>query len=205
MNTRIQKFLSGRKMGFWRPRLLVLGLLAFCFAGWLLANEQHASPDLTVHEWGTFTSIAGNHGQAVEWTPFTGSTDLPGFVEHLTNANLKIGLRGTIRMETPVLYFYSPRDVNVSVRVAFSKGIITEWYPHATHVQPSGTLNNANLSQLETDGSIAWNGVAVSPNQSGEFPREVPSNRYYAARETAFHAATRQDNRSRPARKVPFL
>jgi hypothetical protein len=88
-------------------------------------------------------------------------------------------------METPVLYFYSPRDVSVSVRVAFSKGVITEWYPRATRVQPSGMLHNANLSQLQNDGSIKWNGVAVSPNLSGEFPREVPSNRYYAARETS--------------------
>jgi hypothetical protein len=185
MNTRIEKFLSGTAMRFWLPRLLVLGLLAVCFAGWLIADEQHASPDLTVHEWGTFTAIAGNDGQAAEWTPFTGPIDLPGFVEHLSDANLKPGLRGTIRMETPVLYFYSPRDVTVSVRVAFSKGVITEWYPRATRVQPSGISRNTSLSQLQTDGSITWNSVAVSPNLSGEFPREVPSNRYYAARETS--------------------
>jgi hypothetical protein len=185
MNARIEKFLSGTEMRFWLSRLLVLGLLTFCFAGWLIADEEHVSSDLTVHEWGTFTAIAGNNGQAVEWTPVTGPTDLPGFVEHLSDANLKPGLRGTIRMETPVLYFYSPRDVSVSVRVAFSKGVITEWYPRATRVQPSGMLHNANLSQLQNDGSIKWNGVAVSPNLSGEFPREVPSNRYYAARETS--------------------
>ena len=185
MNMRIEKFLSGTKIRFWLPRLLVLGLLAFCFAGWLIADEQHASPDLTVHEWGTFTALAGNDGKATQWTPFTGPIDLPGFVEHLSDANLKPGLRGTIRMETPVLYFYSPRDVTVSVRVAFSKGVITEWYPRATRVQPSGMLHNANLNKLQTDGSITWNGVAVSPNLNGEFPREVPSNRYYAARETS--------------------
>ena len=27
---------------------------------------------LTVHEWGTFTSIAGRDGQAMEWQPLTG-------------------------------------------------------------------------------------------------------------------------------------
>ena len=185
MNTRTETFRSGTEMRFLLPRLLVLGLLSFCFAGWLMADEQHASPDLTVHEWGTFTAIAGNHGQAVEWTPFTGPTELPGFVEHLSGTNVKAGLRGTIRMETPVLYFHSPHDVTVSVRVAFSKGVITEWYPRATRVQPSGMLHNANLSQLQTDGTITWNGVIVSPNLRGEFPREVPSNRYYAARETS--------------------
>jgi hypothetical protein len=106
-------------------------------------------------------------------------------VEHISAANFKAGLRGTIRMETPVLYFYSPRDVTVSVKVAFSQGLITEWYPHATGVKPSGVVRNSNLSELQTDGSITWNDVAISPNLSGEFPREVAADRYYAARETS--------------------
>ncbi|HEX9110796.1 MAG TPA: hypothetical protein VF845_04920 [Terriglobales bacterium] len=169
----------------WLAHFLALGLLGLGFAGWLIADEQHASPDLIVHEWGTFTAIAGKDGHAVEWTPLTGPTDLPGFVEYLSDANLKPGLRGTIRMETPVLYFYSPRDVTVSVKVAFSKGVITEWYPRADRVQPSGILHTASLSQLSRDGSITWNDVAVSPNRSGEFTREVLPNRYYAARETS--------------------
>jgi hypothetical protein len=116
---------------------------------------------------------------------FPASTDLPQFVEHISGVNFKLGLRGTIRMETPVLYFYSPRDVTVSARVSFSKGLITEWYPHADHVQPGGVLRNTSLQQLPADGSIAWNEVSVSPNLAGEFPREVKSNRYYAARETS--------------------
>jgi hypothetical protein len=88
-------------------------------------------------------------------------------------------------METPVMYFYSPHEVTVSARVAFFKGLITEWYPHADHVQPGGVVGNTNLKQLPADGSIAWNQVAVSPDLAAEFPREVKSNRYYAARETS--------------------
>jgi hypothetical protein len=186
MNSRIIESLSGTKAKLWVPRFFALGLLALGFAGWLIAGERHTSPDLTVHEWGTFTAIAGKDGRAAEWKPLTGSTgDLPGFVEHLGSANLKPGLSGTIRMETPVLYFYSPRDVKVSVKVAFSKGLITEWYPHAPRVQPSGALRSANLSHLQTDGSIAWNDIAVSPSLSGEFRRESEPSRYYAARDTS--------------------
>lgn len=181
MNSRLKQLLSGMPTRFW----IGFVLLTFCLAGWLIADERLASPDLTAHEWGTFTAVAGNDGRAVEWAPLTGSTDLPKFVEHMSAANFKQGLRGTIRMETPVLYFYSPRDVNVSVRVAFSRGLITEWYPHAARVQPSGALRNSNSSQLQTDGSITWNDVAVSPNLSGEFAREAQSDRYYAARETS--------------------
>jgi hypothetical protein len=163
---------------------LVFGLAGLCIAGWLVAQGRRLT-DLTVHEWGTFTSIAGKDGQAVEWSPLTGSTDLPGFVEHLSTANFKLGLRGTIRMETPVMYFYSPQDVTVSVRVAFAKGIITEWYPRAGRIEPSGVLRDASLDQMQGSGTVAWKDIAVSPNLVGDFPHEDQQNRYYAARETA--------------------
>jgi len=184
----MRKSLIVGKVRSWLHRLLVCGLLVVSVAGW--TADEHAIPDLTVHEWGTFTAIAGKDGRAAEWLPlgfprYPASTDLPQFVEHINGVNFKLGLRGTIRMETPVLYLYSPRDVTVSARVSFSRGLITEWYPHADRVQPAGVLSDASLSQLRTDGSITWNHVAVSPNLAGEFPSDVQSNRYYAARETA--------------------
>lgn len=185
MNSTTRKSLLPMNLKFWLPRLIAIGLLAFSFAGWLIAGGRQSASDLTVHEWGTFTSIAGKDGQAVEWRTLGGPPDLPSFVEHISDVNFKVGLRGTIRMETPVLYFYSPHNVTVSARVAFSKGLITEWYPHADRVQPNGMLINSKLSQLQADGSIAWNNVAISPNQAGDFPREAKSNRYYAARETS--------------------
>jgi hypothetical protein len=106
-------------------------------------------------------------------------------VEHFSDANFKLGLRGTIRMETPVMYFYTSQDVTVSVRVAFAKGIVTEWYPRARRVEPSGVLRNAGLDQMQGSGTIAWKDIAVSPNLVGDFPHEDQQNRYYAARETA--------------------
>jgi len=171
----------------WLPRLLACGLLVVSLPGW--TSDEHTLPDLTVHEWGTFTAIAGKDGRGVEWLPLglprlPPSTDLPEFVEHINDINFKLGLRGTIRMETPVLYFYSTRDVTVSAKVSFAKGLITEWYPHADRVQPAGVLTHTSLSELPSDGSIAWNRVAVSPNFTGEFPGDGQSNRYYAARET---------------------
>jgi hypothetical protein len=185
MNARLKKLLSGAGVKLWLPRVLAFGLLAGLFAGWIIADEPQAQADLTAHEWGTFTAIAGKDGNPVQWTPITGATDVPRFVEHLSGANLKPGLSGTIRMETPVLYFYSPREVTLSVKARFSKGLITEWYPHAARVEPSGALGNPNLSRLRTDGSIMWSGVTVSPNLSGDFPREGKADRYYAARETS--------------------
>lgn len=120
-------------------RILAFGVLTLCMlsAHFSRAQKQAAYSDFTVHEWGTFTSIAGGEGQAVRWLPLTGSTDLPSFVEHFRDANFKVGLSGTVRMETPVLYFYAPRKMTLAVRVGFSKGVITEWYPHASRVEPS--------------------------------------------------------------------
>jgi hypothetical protein len=165
--------------------ILVLAAVVLYFAGSLVAGELRPAPDLTVHEWGTFTAIAGPDGRAREWTVFYDPAELPEFVERFNNMNLKVGLRGIIRMETPVLYFYSPRDVSVSVKVALSKGVITEWYPRATRVQPRSLVQNASLSELHNDGTITWNDVAVSPNLNPEFTREASANRYYTARDTA--------------------
>ena len=64
---------------------------------------------LVVHEWGTFTSVAGEDGAAVEWVPPHGPQDLPCFVDRV-QFNGKGWLPATVRMETPVLYFYSAEE-----------------------------------------------------------------------------------------------
>jgi hypothetical protein len=169
-------------------RLFLFALLSCCFpiASYLLGNPAGPTyAGLTVHEWGTFTSIAGRDGQAVEWSPLTGSTDLPGFVEHFRDGGFKLGQRGTVRMETPVLYFYDSREVNVSVKVSFAKGVITEWYPRASRVEPTANLFDGSLYQAHADGSIAWDAVSVSPSLQAEFPRGEKESHYYAARMTS--------------------
>jgi len=72
-------------------------------------------------------------------------------------------------METPVLYFYSASDTDVSVKVDFPKGKITEWYPQARSVNTS----------------IDWGRLKVMPGAELSFPVAYSDNsRYYAARET---------------------
>jgi hypothetical protein len=188
MNPHLRKAALGNWVRRAGLRRLACILLTLCLLGGVLGvagGRAVSAPELTVHEWGTFTAVAGNDGEAVEWTPWQGSSDLPGFVEHLRDPEFKQGLRGTVRMETPVLYFHSPHDMTVAVKVAFSKGLITEWYPRASRVRPTGKIRNAELSQLPADGSIQWSGVRVTPNEAGEFPREVQDSHYYSARDTA--------------------
>ncbi len=172
-----------------KPKLLpLLALLACCFAISSQSLGKDTGPaysGLTAHEWGTFTSIAGSDGQAVEWSPLSGSTDLPGFVEHFRDPHFKLGLRGTVRMETPVLYFYDSREETVSVQVAFANGVITEWYPRASRVEPAGNLYGENLHKAGASGRIAWDSVTLAPNGRADFPTGDRNNHYFAARMTS--------------------
>jgi hypothetical protein len=168
-------------------RHVLAAVLLFALSFSLLhANpKQLPENDFTVHEWGTFTSIAGPDGAAMGWLPLTGSTDLPSFVEHFREVSFKGGLRGTVRMETPVLYFYSPRETNVSVNVSFAKGLITEWYPRADSANPALTNRDYSLFNIKSNGSIAWNSVHIEPQGSTDFPTDKSDNHYFAARNTS--------------------
>jgi hypothetical protein len=154
--------------------LVVLGSAAVAIAAAQAPPPRPTAP-LTVHEWGTFTSIAGEDGRAVQWLPQGGRSDLPCFVER-GGFNIKGLLWGTVRMETPVLYFYSPRDVTVNVKVRFRNGAITEWYPHAR--------NNLAWAGGAFDSTISWGDVNVSPGQAEAFPVEPGASHYYKARNT---------------------
>jgi hypothetical protein len=144
---------------------------------------------LIVHEWGTFTSIAGKDGGAVDWCPLNGSSDLPGFVYDTSGLDAGTGLRSgercikcnleaLVRMETPVIYFYADRETPVSVRVEFSQGKITEWYPAArlVFVPPADDRRNPS--------SIDWGRITVVPGAEESFPVEAQPSHYYPARET---------------------
>src|SRR5580692_1889632 len=55
-------------------RFAVLALLTLALSATF--GAQNVTSDLTAHEWGTFTSIAGRDGQAVKWSPLNRSTGL---------------------------------------------------------------------------------------------------------------------------------
>lgn len=145
--------------------------LLFTLTGLLLLTISiHAQAnDLIVHEWGTFTSIAGKNGQAQTWRPLNGASDLPSFVYKTTNVqNCKICTWAQVRMETPVLYFYSDHEVEASVRVYFPQGKVTEWFP---------TANVGNTF-------IEWNNIHINPKSEICYQQEAKDSHYYPARET---------------------
>lgn len=147
---------------------------AFVLLSGAWAGHASASTDISaVHEWGTFTSVAGSDGEAVSWESLAGPSDLPCFVHVLDQRNLKAAAFGTVRMETPVVYFYPKEPASVSVHVDFPQGRITEWYPQASSVQPSSSRQ----------GWIEWENVQLSP-AGGPLPQVDTASHYYAARTT---------------------
>ncbi len=166
-----------------RWMVLLAGLAA---AAALVAPRAAASPErFIVHEWGTFTSVSGQAGVQLDWRPLDGkTTDLPGFVYTLASGERgtrfppgsvprgKGGIEGRVRMETPVVYFYSGHDRKVSLSVRFPGGTITEWYPRARSVAGD---------------AIDWGTFTVLGDTSGKTPprllvEKAPSH-YYPARE----------------------
>jgi hypothetical protein len=178
-----------------RSRLVIYAALIIALVALMgtrpIAQKSGATTDqmptssdrLVVHEWGTFTSIADKNGLAVQWRPLNGPSDLPGFVYNLNKLDENAGLRhgsqcfkcdsATIRMETPVIYFYADRETEVSVNVWFAKGKLTEWYPQARNVYTG-----------DTGGSIDWGRFTVLPFAQESLPVESGASHYYAARET---------------------
>lgn len=177
--------------------LFAILALAGLIPAFLPAEEGIPSQaDVTVHEWGTFTSVAGQNGLSLEWRPLAETSDLPSFVysfsgaprglrhgsrcrkcNHFYCVQQKIGnqlyctkasLSATVRMETPVLYFYAEKETLVSVKVNFPKGQITEWYPQARDVA----------------GGIDWGWLTVQPGALENFPVEKGKSHYYSARKT---------------------
>jgi len=90
-------------------------------------------------------------------------------------------LVGTVRMETPVIYFYSPQRTRVSVKVDFPDGLVTEWYPPAS--VDHGPVFTGD-STLKLTSSLEWDRVDIDPQRAPMLLREIRPSHYYPARET---------------------
>ena len=139
-----------------------------------LARAQEVvrtQPTYVVHEWGTFTTITRGDGKDLLWHPLVAASELPGFVTDIRGKS-KVDLRATVRMETPVLYFYANAPMSIDAAVQFRGGTMTEWYPQA-HNSRRGSM-------------LRWPRVQVTPLARGAklppFPREKSDNHYYDAR-----------------------
>ena len=164
-------------------RLALLCLAVFSLASgrgkdFTAAAAGGAQADLVVHEWGTFTSVADRDGAPLSWRPLSFESDLPSFIYSIDQGATwqaqrlrypsKSGMYVTVRMETPILYFYAKEETAVSVKVGFPGGRITEWYPQA---RAGG-------------GGLDWGRFQVMPGARAELAHDRRENHYYPARDT---------------------
>ena len=174
--------------------LAAVTLLAVSFGLGAATDDQ-----FVVHEWGTFTTAQGADGEQIDWAPLY-SVDLPEFV-YSGAGNLggfqdaRQSFQGKdviapVRMETPVIYFYSQRERVADVSVLFRGGNVTEWYPQATNLKTQWTSPQPTARTRQF--LIEWNGVSILPRDTrepsgGGLIRGKDSSRgnhYYVARET---------------------
>jgi len=121
-----------------------------------------------VHEWGTFTSVVAATGQMLAGLEieeagvpaFVGS--FPGFAPR--TKGLLLPVRGaTVKMETPVLYFYSPIARRVQVGVGFEGGTISQWYPERSAGEPAPTPPALDLTRGYR-GRAEWRVDVLAPD-----------------------------------------
>ena len=95
-----------------------------------------------VHEWGTDTIVVGSDG-VVQRGLHHEEEDLPAFVyDRMKNGLLAPYTSVQVKMETPVLYFYSATPLAAQVAVDFPAGVMTQWYPAVAQFFPMlGTLD----------------------------------------------------------------
>lgn len=171
-------------------------------AALLLSAATASATPYALHEWGTFTTVAGSDGVLLAGLERE-EAPLPLFTySHfgLENGNLRRGLEETMRrhgampafmmmkgigrpvagvtvkMETPVIYFHSEEAFDVSVKVGFQSGTISQWYPDRTGgeilpVPPApakATDWTLDFSKPESpwQGTIEWKARVLSPAES---------------------------------------
>lgn len=152
----------------------------------LLAQESDSR--WKIHEWGTFTVLHDEEGEAVGWIN-TEDEPVPPFCHRLSRELLvpvddlapgyfkdapRLHPDVILRLETPVVYFHPPAGVKgptpVDFRVDFRGGWLTEYYPKAAVNAPGVQNRQFQYGRLtvNTRGSLDWKGLQVG--KQGTFP-----------------------------------
>jgi hypothetical protein len=136
------------------------------------ALVAHAnSGALVVHEWGTFLTMSGSDGVALDGM-YHEEHALPAFVHARSTNQLKLPFSNA-KSETPVIYFYTDTPRDVRVEVGFPGGFWTQWYPQATLVAPN--LPRFGSLLRVRNGSISWS-VSVWPPDAVPEPKLPPAS-----------------------------
>ena len=178
-----------------------------------IAPVQAETTKLIVHEWGTFTSFQDSNGATIAGINVD-DEPVPKFVHRLhempiftTRSMPALWSQGaprchpdvTLRLETPVLYFYPQAGFSVpslEVRASFNGGWLTEFYPFADAENSGfpGALDRLSESSLQ------WKALSLAANME-----RLPSTKeqvWLAPR--AVHSAVVTEGRKQEAEKYLF-
>src|SRR5687768_1659568 len=179
-------------MRAFRPsrRVFLAAASAASLAAVSSARASRRSERFLAHEWGTFTTLQDEDGKELHGINID-DEPVPDFVHNLNPFLLSKPLLSsrhwqyrqkaaprhhpyvTMRLETPVIYFYPPvgllEAMNVDVHVRFRGGWLTEFYPKATPHAPllkEGQFDFGNLTP-ETVSSLTWSDLSVGNKVTG--------------------------------------
>lgn len=153
------------------------------------------------HEWGTFTTLQNSDGFRLSGL-YKDEEKLPGFVKNISYKGEVKGfpsetrlLGVTVKMETPVIYFYSDKQKDVSVSVKFKGGSISQWFPERTDGEAKEFKMTVDFG-LQQKGWIKWNTTVLSPEASQtNIPVDAPGYpQWVAPRKTASNMIKGADN-----------
>ena len=141
-----------------------------------------------VHEWGTFTSLQDENGNAVGGIN-TDDEPVPKFVHRCADSLLLTPTQvpaiffqgapschpdGTMRLETPVLYFHppvsQPKAQGVKVKATFRGGWLTEYFPAAEATAPGvrpGSDGGFGHLTGKTVSTLSWNDLKIGGAWAG--------------------------------------
>lgn len=156
---------------------------ALAFATAFLQGDAKDSKriPLTVHEWGTFTFVQGSDGVTLEGLSHD-EWDLPSFVARRETAERS---NNRTKMETPVTYFYTPKEQDVRVSVDFPGGVFTHWYPNVRAFAPALPEEKSAAAAAEAaapaGGTLEWGLVKLIPAAQHREPLpDVEGKTHYA-------------------------
>ena len=185
---------------------LAAAAATICFA--IAPAASLAAPGYTLHEWGTFTTVIGSDGTHLSGVHLE-DAPLPEFVYELDDIPAALAAQArqftkgralvpgrsivgvNVRLETPVLYFYTDEAFDAQVDVGFKGGSIGQWFPQRSAGEkpaPSGRLD----FRQPRNGSIRWNVRVEPPGEDraarvfhpGELPNWIPMSRSEESTET---------------------
>ena len=166
-----------------RVHLLLL-VAAVVVAGALVLQSQArpAHDRMTIHEWGTFTTLQDEKGRGLAGIN-TDDEPVPPFVHRhpkglilpadpirqpLVRMSKSLPMHHpqvVMRMETPVIYFYPPKSqaqpIELDIAVDFHGGWLTEFYPRAHVTAPGIVKGRVGALPPETVGRLEWKNLLV--------------------------------------------